>query len=226
MANAKAGEKLQLAIAEGRAKQCTATCKATGTQCQRVAVTGFDVCSVHGAGSIKRVEQGIKKSPGRPIEHGLYSHKMPEEFQEVYEEAFGDLTLIKEAALSKVMLHRFMQKMLEDIGDHTCEVEDGEDGQFSLESVASQPAKKRNAKEDEYYYMRLLDAVVKTVTAAYDQLREKKIVVNLKGTDEEVMERVKTIVGNEMAFLNELICPDCKKKILAAMKDRQTTVME
>ncbi|MDF2615364.1 MAG: hypothetical protein K0Q47_19 [Sedimentibacter sp.] len=59
--------------------QCTAKCKATGERCRRKAVEGYNVCTVHGAGTKKRVEQGIRKRPGAPITTGGRSQYMKKE---------------------------------------------------------------------------------------------------------------------------------------------------
>lgn len=224
MANHDAGETLQRAIAEGRARQCTAMCKETGEQCKRVARNGYDVCSVHGAGTAIREANGSKRPPGRPVEHGLYSNALSEEEMDLYDQAFGDLTLVHEAALSKVKLANFVQKMSDRIAEaaRDCEVED--DGSSRIE-VVGRPERK-NAKEDEYYFMRLLESTVKTVNAAYEQLRDKKIVVALQGDQSDLLERARVLVDSELSFINGILCPDCRRKILDAMKERQQTIIE
>jgi len=69
--------------------QCTATVRRTGERCRRRAVTGYNVCQVHGAGSPKKGRPG-----GRPIVHGRYSKKLPERLRERYEESLSDSELL------------------------------------------------------------------------------------------------------------------------------------
>ncbi|MFA5036880.1 MAG: hypothetical protein WC479_06865 [Candidatus Izemoplasmatales bacterium] len=225
MANHDAGNTLQRAIAEGRARQCTAMCKATGERCQRVARDGYDVCSVHGAGTAIREEDGTRRPPGRPVEHGLYSQSLSEEEMDLYDQAFGDLTLVHEAALSKVKLAQFVRKMADDLASAAADMEANEDeGGVTVEVAGRQP--RQNAKEKEYYFIRLLESTVKTVNAAYDQLRDKKIVVALQGDESEIMEKVQTAVTKEMAFINGQLCPECRRRILEAVRERQQTIIE
>lgn len=69
--------------------QCTATVRKTGERCRRRAVTGYNVCQVHGAGSPKKGRPG-----GRPIKNGRHSRKMPERLREKYEESLSDSELL------------------------------------------------------------------------------------------------------------------------------------
>jgi hypothetical protein len=226
MANTNAGESLQKAIAEGRATQCSAICKASGERCKRVAVDGYEVCQVHGAGSPVRVEKGLRKAPGRPIEHGIYSHHLNDDEVDVYEESFGDLTLIHEAALAKVKLASYLKRMADMMIEQSkeCEV-DVEDGQIDIVGITKKQ-KKDSQKDPDLLFMKMLDSTVKTVTAAYDQLREKKIVVNIKGSDEEVLKKVQDMAAKELDFIAGLLCSDCKAKLLEALKARQVTRLE
>ncbi|MFA5037653.1 MAG: hypothetical protein WC479_10820 [Candidatus Izemoplasmatales bacterium] len=224
MANHDAGNTLQKAIAEGRAKQCTAMCKATGERCQRVARDGFEVCSVHGAGTAIREADGTRKPPGRPCEHGMYSESLTEGERDLYDVAFGDLTLVHEAALSKVKLAMFVQKMADELTAAAEQADDSEEGEVMVEVAGRRP--RNNAKEKEYYFIQLLQSVVKTTTAAYDQLRDKKIVVNLQGDEAEIMEKVQEAVTKEMSFINGQLCPDCRRRILEAIRERQQTIIE
>jgi hypothetical protein len=225
MANHDAGNTLQKAIAEGRARQCTATCKATGERCQRVARDGYEVCSVHGAGTAIREDDGTRKPPGRPVEHGLYSQSLTEDEMDLYDQAFGDLTLVHEAALSKVKLAQFVRKMADDLAKAAEGGEADEDeGGVTVEVAGRRP--RQNAKEKEYYFIRLLESTVKTVNAAYEQLRDKKIVVALQGDEGDIMEKVMEIVGKEMAFINGQLCPECRRRVIEAMRERQQTVIE
>jgi len=225
MANHDAGNSLQKAIAEGRAKQCTAMCKATGERCNRVARDGYDVCSVHGAGTAIRESDGTRKPPGRPVEHGLYSEALSEQEMDLYDQAFGDLTLVHEAALSKVKLAQFVRKMADDLCEAADQAEEGDFGEVAVE-VAGRRQPRQNAKEKEYYFIQLLQSTVKTVNAAYEQLRDKKIVVALQGDEGEIMEKVQESVAKEMSFINGQLCPDCRRRIIEAMRERQQTVIE
>lgn len=53
--------------------QCKAQAKSTGQQCTRQAVTGKTVCTVHGAGTLKRVEEGTRNPAGRPSAQSRYN---------------------------------------------------------------------------------------------------------------------------------------------------------
>ena len=186
---------------------------------------GYDVCSVHGAGTAIREEDGTRRPPGRPVEHGLYSQSLSEEEMDLYDQAFGDLTLVHEAALSKVKLAQFVRKMADDLASAAADMEANEDeGGVTVEVAGRQP--RQNAKEKEYYFIRLLESTVKTVNAAYDQLRDKKIVVALQGDESEIMEKVQTAVTKEMAFINGQLCPECRRRILEAVRERQQTIIE
>ncbi len=75
--------------------QCKAKCKGTQEQCRRRAVEGYNVCTVHGAGTRKRVEQGLRKPPGAPITTGGNSKHMKKEIYDKIEEYKKDPDLEK-----------------------------------------------------------------------------------------------------------------------------------
>ncbi len=79
------------------ASRCTARSKATGTRCQRWAVSGARVCTVHGAGAPKRraflggPDGRERKDPRTArLKHGLYSKRLPVEVARVVAEFQGD----------------------------------------------------------------------------------------------------------------------------------------
>lgn len=89
--------------------QCQARKKRTGEQCRRRAVSGYTVCTVHGAGTRKRVEAGLKKRAGAPIKHGHYSKHFKEEVLQKIEDFRSDPDLEKldfEIAYLKSLLPR------------------------------------------------------------------------------------------------------------------------
>lgn len=89
--------------------QCTATKKSTGEQCKRRAVDGYKVCTVHGAGTKKRVEAGLRKRPGAPVKSGHYSRHFKEEVLEMIEDFRNDPDMDKvdlEVAYLKSLLPR------------------------------------------------------------------------------------------------------------------------
>jgi hypothetical protein len=89
--------------------QCTATNKRTKEQCRRRAVNGYTVCTVHGAGTRKRVEAGLRKMPGAPIKHGHYSNQFKENVLQKIEDFRTDPDLEKldfEIAYLKSLLPR------------------------------------------------------------------------------------------------------------------------
>jgi hypothetical protein len=75
--------------------QCQARNKRTGEQCRRRAVSGYNVCTVHGAGTKKRVEAGIRKRPGAPVKNGHYSRHFKEEVLQKIEDFRTDPDLEK-----------------------------------------------------------------------------------------------------------------------------------
>ena len=89
--------------------QCSATNKRTGEQCRRRAVSGYNVCTVHGAGTKKRVEAGERNRSGAPVKHGLYSKHFKEEVLQKIEDFRLDPDLEKldfEIAYLKSLLPR------------------------------------------------------------------------------------------------------------------------
>jgi hypothetical protein len=80
------------------AKQCKARTKSTGVQCGNPAVTGFEVCRLHGAnprnhgGRKKGCDNSKSRQGGAPkqnvngITHGAYSSRLPPEERPIYEE--------------------------------------------------------------------------------------------------------------------------------------------
>jgi len=89
--------------------QCQAKNKRTGEQCRRKAVNGYSVCTVHGAGTRKRVEAGLRKRPGAPIKHGHYSRQFKEDVLQKIEDFKTDPDLEKldfEIAYLKSLLPR------------------------------------------------------------------------------------------------------------------------
>jgi hypothetical protein len=97
--------------------QCTAKNKQTGEQCRRRAVNGFSVCTVHGAGTRKRVEAGDRKRAGAPIKHGQYSKHFKEEVLQKIEDFRTDPDLEKldfEIAYLKSLLPRIENDEMEE----------------------------------------------------------------------------------------------------------------
>jgi hypothetical protein len=89
--------------------QCQATNKRTKEQCRRRAVNGYSVCTVHGAGTRKRVEAGLRKKPGAPVKHGHYSRHFKDEVLQKIEDFRTDPDLEKldfEIAYLKSLLPR------------------------------------------------------------------------------------------------------------------------
>ena len=100
--------------------QCQATNKQTKEQCRRKAVTGYNVCTVHGAGTRKRVEQGIRKPPGAPIKHGHYSKHFKEDVLQKIEDFKSDPDMEKldfEIAYLKSLLPRIEGMESDDLAE-------------------------------------------------------------------------------------------------------------
>ncbi|PSQ96955.1 MAG: hypothetical protein BRD55_04770 [Bacteroidetes bacterium SW_9_63_38] len=91
------------------AKQCTATAKSTGERCQNPAVTGWDVCRMHGAGTPKNGTSG-----GAPPKHGRYAAKRRESLQEKIEEYRREddpASLWEEVALLRALLQEWLSEL-------------------------------------------------------------------------------------------------------------------
>jgi len=90
------------------AQQCTATAKSTGERCQNPAVSGWDVCRLHGAGSPKEGTTG-----GAPPTHGRYSAKRRESLQEKIEEYREEnpAELWEELALLRALLQEWLSDL-------------------------------------------------------------------------------------------------------------------
>jgi flagellar basal body-associated protein FliL len=58
-----------------RVPRCQAISKHSGQQCKRMANEGYSVCTVHGAGSKKRVKEGRRNAAGRPPVLNFYSRQ-------------------------------------------------------------------------------------------------------------------------------------------------------
>lgn len=101
------------------AKQCTATAKSTGERCQNPAVTGWDVCRMHGAGTPTNETTG-----GAPPTHGRYAAKRRESLQEKireYREEETPAELWEELALLRAVLQEWLSD-LEEIDRDTVDV--------------------------------------------------------------------------------------------------------
>lgn len=88
--------------------QCTAKAKSTGEQCNRHAVTGYSVCQVHGAGSVKKGRAG-----GAPVTVGRYSLKhraslAAKQAEFLADPSPGDLT--DELALMRALLQDYLER--------------------------------------------------------------------------------------------------------------------
>jgi hypothetical protein len=101
------------------AKRCTATAKSSGERCKNPAVTGWDVCRMHGAGSPKNETSG-----GAPPMHGRYSAKRRESLQEKiqeYREEDDPAELWEELALLRAVLQEWLGEV-EEIDTETVDV--------------------------------------------------------------------------------------------------------
>jgi ribosomal protein L37E len=85
----------ELSKGDNSMSQCQATNKHTHEQCRRRAVDGYNVCTVHGAGSPKRVAAGIRNRPGAPITTGHNSKYFKEEVLQKIEDFKNDPDLGK-----------------------------------------------------------------------------------------------------------------------------------
>ena len=70
--------------------KCKARAKGSGEQCKKNAVTGFEVCSTHGAGTRKRVREGKRKSPALcSIKTGEYVSPNTEKIRQIYDPEYA-----------------------------------------------------------------------------------------------------------------------------------------
>lgn len=92
----------------GQARRCQAQSKRTGQQCGKPARRGFNVCTLHGAGSRRREKEGTSKPSGRPPVSGMYGNKTYQAILEDLPEA-SDLEkeqagLRREATINRMAL--------------------------------------------------------------------------------------------------------------------------
>jgi hypothetical protein len=76
-------------------RQCTATAKRSGERCQLPAVTGYEVCRVHGGKTPRGMANGNTK-------HGRYSKDLPTQLSSRFQDSINDPALMQlnhEAAL-------------------------------------------------------------------------------------------------------------------------------
>jgi hypothetical protein len=101
------------------ATQCTATAKSTGERCQNPAVTGWDVCRMHGAGTPKKDAPG-----GAPVKHGRYAAKRSEGLQRKIQEYRNDpnpAEMWEELAVLRACLQEWFAK-IEDLDEESVSV--------------------------------------------------------------------------------------------------------
>ena len=82
------------------ARQCKATTR-DGTRCENPAVTGYNVCRMHGAGG------------GRPIVHGRYSKLKHVQMRELIDQFEADpdpLNIFPELAASRALFNDFIER--------------------------------------------------------------------------------------------------------------------
>jgi hypothetical protein len=92
----------------GDGKKCKVKkCKTTGKPCKNDAVTGYDVCRMHGGKTPRGVESANYK-------HGGYTPYVPYSFNKIYEEMRDDETLSnvrEELALGKMFIAGHLQHL-------------------------------------------------------------------------------------------------------------------
>ncbi len=91
------------------ARQCKAKARRTGQRCRNPAVTGYEVCRSHGAGS-----PHVGRPGGRPPVHGRYSTRHHQALEDKKREFMqdprpGDLT--EELALQRALLQGVLDKV-------------------------------------------------------------------------------------------------------------------
>ena len=88
--------------------QCTAKAKSTKKRCTRNAVTGSNVCQVHGAGSIVKDRSG-----GRPATHARYSNLKTDNLKTLIEQHAADpdpLNINPELAAARALFQDFIER--------------------------------------------------------------------------------------------------------------------
>lgn len=153
---------------DGKTPRCQAVAR-SGKQCGRPATTGYDVCSVHGAGTRKRVQKGEKRPPGRPAVHGLYSERVQATLRALYEEvvAMGDLdSTDREVAMLKAVLWYLLEQ-----AEAFRRREEALEALFSRleedpKAASLLPRVERLMREVQGYLDRLSEAAMRVVSAA------------------------------------------------------------
>lgn len=93
------------------AKRCTAKAKSTGERCRNPAVSGYDVCRHHGAGTPSAGKRG-----GSPVTHGRYSKWKKEDIRELvasFEDDANPLDILPEIAAVRALLTDFIDRYTE-----------------------------------------------------------------------------------------------------------------
>lgn len=137
------------------------------------------MCTVHGAGTRKRVENGVKKRPGAPIKHGLYSKHFREEVLEKIEDFKNDPDLEKldfEMAYLKSLLPRL---------ENDKEIEE-QDKIMMLEKILTSIFKNMDSKE------KIIEARRYSIGTEKLQLLVKYMFASVQKhvQDPEVMEKI------------------------------------
>lgn len=211
-------------VVSGGAKQCTAMSKIklrqgfTGddARCSNPAVTGYEVCRMHGAGC--PTTRGTRG--GRPATIGMYSQVLDETDLEVYKETIGDLSLVHEAALLKTRLNAYLRRLVE----QSCNAAAGDSTDDGPRRGRGRPS--NGELNPELVIVRIVESIVKTCQVAYDQISEKKIKITFDSEDRstaDVLTLVRETLEEELQEIKEHLCPECKQVVSDFLVGRTST---
>jgi hypothetical protein len=97
-----------------RRLKCKAKNKKTGERCGKWANDGYEVCTVHGAGTKKRVAEGTRKSPAESgLKTGRYSKLKSDRFRNLIEQHEADgnpLDILPELAAARAVFEDFVNR--------------------------------------------------------------------------------------------------------------------
>lgn len=204
-------------------------------------------------------EPGKIKKIGRPLgsgRHGLYSKALSEREQDVYEECYGDISVLHELALLRALMEGMLQKR----AAHDAELarlrlgvpkggkifyaeEDGELrplqgheldpydelGLIEEDEEEDSPRKKRLQRGvTEGDLLAVAEKILRAAQVAHDQMVGRRIRVEF--SDSDVAERVKNEVRQFAAelflWLKECLCPECKVQFRQELERRRTIEVE
>jgi hypothetical protein len=220
-------------------RRCDAISPKTRRKCRNVARTGSHLCAACQARAHLANPPPVfpARGPGRPPTHGGYSRYLDVEEREVYNEHFGDFSLVHELALSKT-LFTMLLRMFRDQKTATIPLPDGGELVLDAEEVEAiaaaagesggEPDGRRRRRPPQITIddlLRSVERIVKIATAAQEQVYGKKITVQFAdaGVTEEVRTQTETWMRELLSWMKECLCRDCRIRLAEELRSRRVS---